>query len=380
MVNNSGRQIMAEKMVVTPWETRGEIDYDKLIKEFGTEKLAEELVKKIEKKAGKSTHFLRRKIYFSHRGLKKILEDLDNGKDFVLYTGRGPSGETHLGHLLPYLFTKYLQDAFNAKLYYELTDDEKFFTKEKLSLKECTGFAYDNALDFIACGFKSENTRIIIDTKDIGLLYPIAAKVAEKTTFSTAKAVFGFSNETNIGWIFFPAIQASVAFIESELKGKRVNCLIPCGIEQDPYWRIARDVAEKLGYPKPGAIHGKFLPGLKQGGKMSASDPSSAIWVTDSEKEVDKKIGNAFTGGRATVEEQRRLGGNPEACNVHAYYFFLFEQDDEKLARLYDDCRKGKILCGECKKDLAKRVNAFLKEHMKRREEARKHLKEYLLK
>ena len=122
------------------------------------------------------------------------------------------------------------------------------------------------------------------------------------------------------------------------------------------------------------------LPGLKEGGKMAASDPSSAIWTTDSEKEVEKKVSNAFTGGRATVEEQRRLGGNPDVCNVHAYYFYLFEQDDEKLARLYDDCRKGKILCGECKKDLAKRVNAFLKEHVKRREEAKKHLKEYLIK
>jgi len=371
---------MTEEMVVTPWETKGIIDYEKLIKEFGTEKLGEDLIKRIEKQAGKSSHFLRRKIYFSHRGLKEILDAFDKGEEFVLYTGRGPSGTTHIGHLMPYLFTKYLQDAFKAKLYYELTDDEKFFTKENLSLKECTGFAYDNALDFIACGFKPENTKIIIDTKDIGLLYPIAARVAEKTTFSTAKAVFGFSNETNIGWIFFPAVQASVAFLESEIKGKKVRCLIPCGIEQDPYWRIARDVAEKIGYYKPGAIHGKFLPGLKEGGKMSASDPSSAIWVTDSEKEVEKKVGNAFTGGRATVEEQRKLGGNPEVCNVHKYYFFLFEQDDEKLEKLYDDCRKGKILCGECKKELAKRVNAFLKEHMEKREEAKKHLQEYLLK
>ena len=115
--------------VVTPWEVSGKIDYTKLIKEFGTKPLTDSIIKRIEKHAGGSHLFLRRKIFFSHRDMDIILDKYEKGQKFALYTGRGPSGHTHLGHLMPWLFTKYLQDAFGAKLYFQITDDEKAFVK-----------------------------------------------------------------------------------------------------------------------------------------------------------------------------------------------------------------------------------------------------------
>jgi len=100
-----------------------------------------------------------------------------------LYTGRGPSGHTHIGHLVPWVFAKWLQDKFKTKMYFQLTDDEKFFSKPNLTLDETKKYAYENALDFIALGFKPENTKIIIDTENIQTLYPIAARVAKKNQF-----------------------------------------------------------------------------------------------------------------------------------------------------------------------------------------------------
>ena len=47
--------------------------------------------------------------------------------------------------------------------------------------------------------------------------------------------------------------------------GQNVACLIPAAIDQDPYWRMTRDIAEKMGYTKPTQIHNKFLPPLTQG-------------------------------------------------------------------------------------------------------------------
>ncbi|MDO8627829.1 MAG: tryptophan--tRNA ligase, partial [Candidatus Diapherotrites archaeon] len=117
---------MPEEFTVTPWEVKGVVDYNKLIKDFGTQPLTEELVKKIEKAAGSSHHFLRRKIFFSHRELDVLLKEFEQGKEFALYTGRGPSGNTHLGHMIPWIFCKYLQDAFDVELYFQITDDEKF--------------------------------------------------------------------------------------------------------------------------------------------------------------------------------------------------------------------------------------------------------------
>ena len=41
-----------EEMVVTPWEVRGKIDYDKLTKEFGTQPITPELLDRIRKHTG----------------------------------------------------------------------------------------------------------------------------------------------------------------------------------------------------------------------------------------------------------------------------------------------------------------------------------------
>ena len=48
---------MADDFVVTPWNVEGDIDYDKLIKRFGTQKITPELLSKIEKFTNES-HFL----------------------------------------------------------------------------------------------------------------------------------------------------------------------------------------------------------------------------------------------------------------------------------------------------------------------------------
>jgi tryptophanyl-tRNA synthetase len=369
---------MAE-YVVTPWEVSGKIDYRKLIKEFGTKPLTDAIIRRIEKHAGKSNLFLRRKIFFSHRDMDLILDKYEKGQSFALYTGRGPSGHTHLGHLMPWLFTKFLQDAFGADLYFQLTDDEKSFVKN-LSLQQTKLFAYENALDIIACGFDPKKTFIFIDTEYAKTLYGIAAKIAKRTTFSTTKAVFGFSNETNIGLVFFPAIQAAPCFLPSVLKGKNIPVLIPAAIDQDSYWRgVARAVAPKLGFPKPAQIHNIFLPGLGEQGKMSASKPSTAIYTTDDSKTVEAKVAKAFTGGKPTIKEQKEKGGNPDICPVMDYFYYLFEEDDKKVGEQRRLCREGKLLCGQHKKMLAKKVNCFLKGHQKRREKAKNKIEKFML-
>lgn len=360
-----------EEMVVTPWEVSGKIDYDKLIRQFGTQPLTDELLERLRKHMGRLHLQLRRKLFFSHRDLDWILDQYEAGQKFVLYTGRGPSGPVHIGHLVPWIFTKHLQDVFDAKLYFQITDDEKFLVHPELSVKKSLGFMYENALDIVAVGFDPKKTVIISDIKNISALYDIAVRVAKHVTFSTVKAVFGFENSSNIGIIFFPAIQAAPAFLGSVLAGKNVPCLIPAAIDQDPYWRVTRDIASKLGYYKPAQIHSRFLPGLGKGGKMSASLPETCIFTIDPPEVAEKKIWNAFTGGRSTESEQRKYGGDPSICTIYYYFYYLFEESDEKMEELENECRSGKVLCGEHKKMLAERVKKFLREHQKKREKAR---------
>jgi tryptophanyl-tRNA synthetase len=368
-----------EKLKVTPWEVTGVVNYEKLVKEFGLNLLTDELLKRIEKQTKELHFFLRRKIFFAHRDLDWLLNEYEKGNKFYLYTGRGPSGYTHLGHLIPWIFTKWLQDKFDAKLYFQITDDEKFLFKEKLSLEEVRAFAYDNILDLIALGFDQKKTFVFLNTEYSKTLYPQAIKVAKHITFSTARAVFGFKNESNIGQIFFTSMQAVPAFLESIKEKKNVPCLIPLAVDQDPHFRVARDVLPKLGFYKPAVIHSKFLPGLGKGGKMSTSEPETCIFTTDSQEEAEKKIMNAFTGGGATIKEQKEKGGKPEICSVYQYYYFLFESDDKKVKEIFENCKSGKRICGECKAELAKRVKEFLIEHQKKREKAKNLVEKFIL-
>ena len=362
---------------VTPWEVEGEIDYNKLIENFGTQTITPDILTKVEDLIGEIHPMLKLQYFFSHRDFDWILSKYENGDKFYLYTGRGPSGMIHMGHLLPWIFTKYLQDKFNVKLLFQLTDDEKFLYGQDRTLEEIKHYTYENILDIIAVGFDRRKTKIVVDTKHIKHLYPIATELAKRITFSTAKAVFGFSNSTNIGMIGFPSIQAAPCFLPSIIEGKPTPVLIPAAIDQDPYWRMTRDVAERLGYHKPAQIHSKFLPGLGISGKMSSSRPETALFTTDDPEIIDKKVSSAFTGGQATVALQRKLGGNATGCPVFWYlrYFFDTEkQSDERLVK----CKSGNLLCGECKSDLATNSKSFIVDFKKRRESAKDIIKEFM--
>jgi len=366
---------MAEKFVVTPWEVRGKVDYQKLISQFGAEPISEKLLKEIMKFTGELHTFLRRGYFFAHIDLEKVLKDFKEGKGFFLYTGRGPSGPMHIGHLLPFIFTKWLQEKFKVNVYIQLTDDEKFLEpKRSLSLDDVKKWSYENILDIIAVGFDPDSTFIFKNTEYIKNIYPLALRVAKKINFSVAKAVFGFTNQTNIGFIFFPTLQIIPTFFEKK------RCLIPAAIDQAPYWRVQRDLAEDLGYYKTAQIHSKFLPPLTGSeGKMSASEPTTAIYLSDKEKEVRTKIYKyAFSGGQPTVELHRKLGGNPDVDVSFQWLKMLFEEDDQKIKKIEEDYRSGRLLTGELKDMLIEKLVAFLEAHREKREAIKDKVKEFM--
>ncbi len=368
-----------EEARVTPWEVSGVVDYDELVERFGTSRLEGPTKERLIQLAGEDHWMLRRGIFYSHRDLDVILEAQDKGKPWALYTGRGPSGHTHIGHTLPWVFNRWLQERFDVDMYFQITDDEKFLFDPNLSLEDTKNYAIENALDYIALGFPPEKTHILIDTEYIKTMYPLALRTAKMITFSTVRATFGFTNEFNIGQIWYTAMQSVPAFVPSYLKGEDVPTLIPAAIDQDAHFRLTRDVANRLGYPKPCLVHCKLLPSLVGGDKMSASDPRSTIYTTDGPKVVRKKLMNAFTGGQSTVEEQRQMGANPDICPVFRYEEYLFEPDDAKLAELERQCRGGELLCGEHKQALLERINSWLERHQAAREKARERLDEYIL-
>ena len=369
-----------KEIIVTPWEVSGEIEdrmYIKLIEKFGTQGLSQDLIEKFRKLTGEVHPLIKSQYFFSHRDLDWLLTKYENGDPFYLYTGRGPSGFIHIGHILPWLFTKYLQDKFGSKLLFQFTDDEKFLYNPRATRETISKYTAENILDIIAIGFQPNLTRIIIDTQHINYLYPIATEIAKKITFSTAKAVFGFTNTTNLGMIGFPPIQAAPCFLPSIIEKKPTPVLIPAAIDQDPYWRITRDIAVKLGFYKPAQIHSKFLPSLSRTSKMSSSKPETAIFTTDEPEIVEKKVLSSFTGGQATISLQKKLGGNADICPVYAYLRYFFDNEKESLER-YIRCKSGNLLCGECKSDLADNTKTFIIDFKRKREKAKDKVKDFM--
>ncbi len=112
---------------------------------------------------------------------------------------------------------------------------------------------------------------------------------------------------------------------------------------------------------------------------MSSSEPETAILTNDPPELAEKKIMNSYTGGRATVKEQREKGGIPEICPVYHYYEYLFAPEEKELNEIYQDCTSGSLMCGDCKGKLGTRVKTFLKDHQKRREKARNTVQDFML-
>lgn len=222
------------QQLVTPWEVEADdgVDYNKLLRDFGCSSIDEALLDKMERLTGRKVHrFLRRGIFFSHRDLDLLLDRYERGEKFYLYTGRGPSSEAlHLGHLIPFQFTQWLQEVFNVPVVIQLTDDEKFLWKD-LTVEEAYRLGKQNAKDIIACGFDPAKTFIFSDIDYIGNMYPNILKIQKSVTFSQSRGIFGFSDSDNIGKQAFPAIQAAPSFCTSfsKLFGDKENmlCLIP---------------------------------------------------------------------------------------------------------------------------------------------------------
>lgn len=290
----------------------------------------------------------------------------------MLHPTRGPRPRLIT---IPSFFYRWLQDTFNVPLVIQLTDDEKFLWKN-LKLEESKKLALENAKDIIALGFDVNKTFIFADFSFVGgAFYENMLEVMKHVTYNQVKGIFGFNDSSNIGKIMFPAVQAVPSFSSSFpfIFGQRkdITCLIPCAIDQDPYFRMTRDVAPVMKCRKPALIHSTFFPAL-QGAqtKMSASDENSSIFLTDTPKQIKNKINkHAFSGGGQSIEEHRAKGGN---CDVDIAYQYLtfFMEDDQKLERIRKDYTSGELLTGNLKKELIDILTPLVEKH----QEARKKL------
>lgn len=347
--------------VVTPWAVTAKgpkgVNYDRVVTKFKAEKVdgavCQRLTEAIAKRAAytetKPTplhHFFTRGIAFSHRDLAPALDDveasLEPGKfTAYLYTGRGPSATSmHVGHVIPFMLTQYLQAELGLPLVIQITDDEKFLFRDvPFEGEKANELITSNIKDIIAFGFNPKHTFIFRNTEYMGEMYSTVLPIQRALTTSAVKNTFGIQDSDNIGKVAFPATQAAPCFDTAfkrvlQHAGERpMRCIIPCAIDQDPFFVLTRNVAPRLKRPSPALLHTKFLPALKGlAHKMSSSaEQNGVITLHDTDAQVFKKMRKAFSGGSGTLEEMRDKGADFDV-DV-AYQFIKFFCKDEQLFR-----------------------------------------------
>ena len=399
---------------INPWSSNQFIDVGKLFSDFGIDPIAP-LIPELPS----VPYFMRRGIVVGHRDYRQIAAAIRNRTPFHVLTGFMPSGHPHLGHLMVMKeVVWHVEQGGNG--YVTIADREAHAVRD-ISWEKCKEFGKEYLACLYALGFEgqtyfqSKNERL----KDL------AFEAATKVNFSELSAIYGFSPETDLAHAVSVITQVA-DILYPQIDREPAPTIVPVGIDQDPHIRLTRGVAHKLrmftveerhgcisvrsknapeqvldavkaafpdakkyeghvdikGAPfsdvsakvrlierahggfafyTPSSTYHIFMPGLT-GGKMSSSIPESIISFYEPEATIRKKVMSGITGGKMTREEQKRLGGEPDKCSLYLLNLFHMVSNDAELAEIRRKCVSGEIMCGQCKKETAERVVAFLKD------------------
>ncbi len=345
---------------IDPWGASAlvEEDYTRLIKEFGIEEITESLRQKM-----LTNRFIRRKIIFGHRDLNLVFKAIDNNQPWAVMSGIKPSGPFHLGTLTTALEIVEFQ-KMGGKAYYCIADIESW-EDNGISYKDAEDDAVDNLADILALGLDPNKAYIWRQSKE-PIVKDVAFKVSRLVTQNMLNAIYG---EKTFGLYLSALVQVGDIDLPQILDGIQPT-IVPVGIDQDPHIRLTRDLTRRY-YKKfflPGATYHYLLAGIDGSEKMAKRNPNSYFTFNESLELIERKVKGALTGGRNNKKEQQELGGEPRKCMIYKMLMYHFEEDDEKLAKDFEMCIKGELLCGEHKQECVQKVLNFIKDHQRKKE------------
>lgn len=351
-----------KKSVLDPWGTTIIEDYNHLYDEFGIQKFDS-----LESEVPNPNMYMRRGVIFGHRDFDRVLETMKSNGNFAVMSGIKPTGEFHLGTLMTAKEIIYFQEQ-GAQAFYAIADIEAY-EDNRLSFIETEKIAVGNVADLLALGFDPKHGYIYRQSKE-QRVRDLMIHFGAGVTLATMKAIYG---ERHIGLYISALIQAGDILLPQlkDFEGPKPT-VVPVGIDQDAHLRLTRDLANKFRrkfkFIPPSSTYHKILKGLDGSPKMSKRNPMSFFTLNETPNTIAKKISCAFTGGRATINEQKELGGVPEICPIYEIEMCHFVEDDKDMVETYKCCKCGSLLCGEHKARTKKIVVKFVEEHQRKRE------------
>ena len=282
-----------------------------------------------------------------------------------ILTGDRPTGKLHIGHYFGSLRKRVEMQESGEYDIYILIADVQALTDNFNNPEKVRNNVRELAMDYLACGIDPNKTTIYIqsmipETAELTVYYSNLVTIARlqrnptvKTEIAQKKELFGES--VTYGFLGYPVSQAAdITTFEGEL--------VPAGEDQEPLVEQAREIVRKfnsiygevLKEPKIVLSKEKRIKGLDGNDKMGKS-LGNAIYLSDSEEEINKKVMSAVTDPNRIRKDDL---GNPDVCMV-AYYHNLFSGKEE-FDTVCQECRAGKRGCVACKKQLAKNISQYL--------------------
>lgn len=353
-----------KQKIIDPWGSGLLEDYEKIIKDFGLEIFGSKLFPQ-------PNRIMRRNVVFAGRDLKIISDAIKNRKKYYVLSGIMPSNEKiHLGTKMVVENIKYFQE--HGAEAYILVADLEAASARGVSLEE----ARKRALDFhipayVALGLDANKTIFYFQSENKEVMNH-AYEFAKKITLNEFGAIYGSADPGKI----MAAITQVADILYPQFKERKPG-IIPVGVDQDPHIRLTRDIVRRLKEKKfflPSSLYHKYTPSLDGGMKMSKSNPESCIELPEDIKSVRRKIKNALSGGRDTLEEHRKLGAVIEKDMVFELMKQHLVEDDDELNEIYNSYKSGRMTSGELKEIACAKMEEFMSNFVKGIEQARKHI------
>lgn len=298
-----------------------------------------------------------------------------------ILTGDRPTGKLHIGHYFGSLKKRVeLQESGEYDPYILIADvqalTDNFNQPEKVRKN-----VREVAIDYLSVGIDPSKTTIYIqsmipEVAELTVFYSNLVTIARlernptvKTEIAQKREIFGES--VTYGFLGYPVSQAADI---TAFEGKYV----PVGEDQLPLIEQCREIVRKfnsiygeiLVEPEVVLSSGKRIKGLDGNEKMGKS-LGNAIYLSDSEEEINKKVMSAVTDPNRIKKDDL---GNPDICMV-SYYHNLFSSKEE-IEAVCEECKQGKRGCVACKKQLAKNIADTLKPIREKRAYYEKHPEE----
>ena len=356
---------------IDPWGDVEIGDYAEKMDQFGIDPL-EEIADRFP-----DDKIVRRGIVFGHRGMKEVLDAYEDGEDFAMMTGIMPSGVFHLGHK-SVVDQILMYQEMGAEVYIAAADIEAYATRD-MDLETARELVIEEYLtNYVALGIDLDETDFYFQTGGGNDYHTRSKLFAKHLTENEVNATYGTNDPGKVA----SALTQYADILKPQFpeNGGPKPVIVPVGVDQDPHIRLTREVAAKYrdqDFTKPASTYHKFMRGL-QGGKMSSSKPKSYIALTDSVEDAKAKIDDAKTGGHVSLAEHREKGANIAEDMVFELLAFHLVEDDDELERIRREYESGEMLSGEIKQIAKERIEDFLTEHHRKREEAVPVVEQYI--